>query len=388
MKTRHSTCIALAGALSILPLTAQAQNETRLEALERRVEALAGQVGQQPAGGVIHAPLLSSSKVHLAGYGAAGYTEPEGEGGRFDQVLFAPIFHYQYADIMLLESELEIEVDESGEAGFALEYLTLDLFLNDYITLMAGKFLSPLGQFRQNLHPAWINKLPSAPLGFGHDGAAPLAEVGLQLRGGLPLGGVRTNYALFVGNGPALVEGHEAGEFAIESEGLASDADDGKVFGGRLGLIPLPGLEIGISGAAGEVGFGSHHGPAELEPGEPVRDYSALGADLVYKLKGLELRGEYIEQNVDADVASVAAPQELEWNAWYAQAAYLLPGTGWEGVLRYGEQDLSNEGQSQLAVGLNYLFAPNVLAKAAYEFNDSDDGESIDRLQLQLAFGF
>ena len=56
----------------------------------------------------------------------------------------------------------EIEIDDAGETETNLEYLTIDWFINDYMALIAGKFLSPIGQFRQNLHPSWINKLPSA----------------------------------------------------------------------------------------------------------------------------------------------------------------------------------------------------------------------------------
>ena len=69
--------------------------------------------------------------------------------------------------------------------------------------LQVGKFMSPIGQFVQNQHPSWINKLPMTPLGFGHDGAAPTSNVGMALRGGLPkIAGLRSNYVLFVANAP------------------------------------------------------------------------------------------------------------------------------------------------------------------------------------------
>ena len=141
---------------------------------------------------------------------------------------------------MLLESELEVNVGEDGETEIGLEYLTLDLFLNDYMAVIAGKFLSPIGQFRQNIHPSWINKLPSAPPGFGHDGAAPISDVGIQLRGGLPsLGSVKTNYAVYIANGPELDAMTEGGDVELEgimAEGFTRDADGGKVVGGRFGI--------------------------------------------------------------------------------------------------------------------------------------------------------
>jgi len=159
------------------------------------------------------------SRVHLGGYGAVGFSYDDNENDRFNQVQFSPIFHYTFKDLILLESELELEVEEDGETEIALEYMTIDWFINDYVTLLGGKFLSPIGYFRQNLHPTWINTLPTVPVGFGHDQAAPVADVGMQLRGGIPLGGTMfSNYALFVSNGPILELNEDGDEIeAIES---------------------------------------------------------------------------------------------------------------------------------------------------------------------------
>ncbi len=107
-------------------------------------------------------------------------------------------------DKFMMESELEISVNSEGESEVELEYAALDWFLHDNATLVAGKFLSPIGQFRQNLHPSWVNKLPAAPIGFGQGGAAPWADIGVQLRGGLKAGNTLMNYAVFVSNGPEL----------------------------------------------------------------------------------------------------------------------------------------------------------------------------------------
>ena len=148
--------------------------------------------------------LQPDTLIHMAGYADVGYTDSESSDGSFNVGTFSPIFHFQYRDLVMLESELEIEVGDDGETETSLEYLTIDWFINDYMVLVAGKFLSPIGQFRQNLHPSWINKLPSAPPGFGHDGAAPVSDVGFQFRGGFPMGNIRTNYAVYVSNGPEL----------------------------------------------------------------------------------------------------------------------------------------------------------------------------------------
>lgn len=232
----------------------------------------------------------TTAVTHLAGYASADYISPENGASAFAGN-FNPNFHFQYNDKILWEAELEFEVEEDGATDIGLEYSSIDLLLTDNLVLVAGKFLSPIGTFRQNLHPSWINKLPSTPPGFGHDGAAPLAEVGIQLRGGVGVGG-RFTYSGDVGNGPKLIA--EGGEIhAAETEGFAGDADDDKIFGGRLSYLPFPSLEIGVSGASGDISVVEID---EMEiSGDPKRDYEVMGYDASYRWNNLELRGEYIK---------------------------------------------------------------------------------------------
>jgi hypothetical protein len=320
------------------------------------------------------------SGVHLAGYGALNYSA---EDDRFNKALFAPIFHYQYKDLFLLESELEIEVTDSGSTTTTLEYLTVDWFMNDYMTLVAGKFLSPVGQFRQNLHPTWINKMVNAPVGFGHDQASPIAELGLQLRGGFPVSEtMNANYALYVSNGPILELNGAGDEIeAVEYNASTEDVDDNKTFGGRIGLTPLPNTEIGFSGAFGDIAI----------PGEADRDYDVIGVDYFGRWKNFDLRGEYVRQQVDA-LATSAAADSQEWEAWYTQLSYKFLPTKFEAVTRYGDfnSNHADQRQEQWALGLNYLFAPNAIAKLSYEFNDGLVGTAKDQDQLlmQLTYGF
>jgi len=362
--------------------------------------------------------------IHMSGYADIGYTIASGEDGSFGVGRFSPIFHYLYRDIVMLESELEIEIDERGETEVALEYLTIDYFLNDNIALVGGKFLSPIGQFRQNLHPSWINKLASAPPGFGHDGAAPTSDVGLQARGGFKIGNMFTNYAAYVSNGPELNSVFEDDEFELEgivAEGFNADADGEKVFGGRIGVMPLPGLEIGISVATGkatvtalELAHGGDEGDDGHEkarsvvldehehddPEEPsfdlhdeqARDYDVFGVDFVYGLRNFQLRGEYVKSKVGAAEHGVTASEGATWESWYTQAAYLIPRTKIEPVIRYTDFNSphSSQDQTQWGLGLNYLISSNVIGKVTYELNDGMPGSiaDVNRWLFQLAYGF
>ncbi len=327
----------------------------------------------------------TDSVVHLAGYASTTYSGSNSSdvNSAFSGAQFNPIFHYQYKNLLMLEAELELEVEDDGGTSTELEYLTIDYFVNDYVTAVAGKFLSPIGQFRQNLHPAWINKLPTAPPGFGHDEAAPVSELGMQARGGFPVGNpMFANYAVYVGNGPILEI--EDGEIeAIEAEGRTSNDDDRFVLGGRFGLLPLPMLEIGLSGATGKVA-------GEDEP-SARRDYTVLGADVAWIRNNFRMRGEYTKQKVGSESSS-EAPDSTDWEAWYAQVAYRLRPTKWEGVVRYTDYDSPHrsDDQKQWALGINYLFAPNAMVKFAYNFNDGQDGSDADEnsFQAQFAYGF
>lgn len=378
----HGPRITAAIALLMLAAAVPAQErppaelEQRIEALENRLARMEHEADQVPP----------SSVVHLTGYAAVGYSDAEGAPGTFDQVSLSPVLHYMYKDLILLESEFEFSVDEDGETETDLEYATLDLFMHDNAVLAAGKFLSPIGQFRQNIHPAWINKLPSAPPGFGHDGAAPLAEVGAQVRGGFSLAGRRSNYAVFVGNGPrAEIEGDEI--HGVDTEGFASNEDGDEVWGGRFAIVPWPQFELGVSGAAGKIGL-FDDSQSLIESG---RDYDVVGADFVYHLSLLEFRGEYVRQRIASDSGSVV-PEEFKWTSWYGQAAYRIAPTRWEAVLRHGDFDSPHvDGdQRQWAAGLDYWFAGNVVGKLAYEWNDGRSGTEAeeDRVLLQMAYGF
>jgi len=329
----------------------------------------------------------ATSVTHLSGYASADYVSVENGPSAF-VANFNPMFHFLYENKILWEAELEVVVEENGETEIGLEYTTVDWFLNDNLTLIAGKFLSPIGNFRQNLHPSWINKLPSAPPGFGHDGAAPISEVGVQLRGVAPMGNSRLNYAFFLGNGPKI-EGEDGEIHAIEAEGFASDPDDEKVFGGRVAFLPIPSLDLAVSGATGDAAVVEDDG-IDVE-GDPKRGYQVLGFDASYQWNNLDLRGEYVKQEVDPNPLSIA-PEGGVWETWYAQAAYKFADGKWEGVARYTDfqSPHADDTQEQLALGINYLITPSAFLKFGYESNKGEPGEitDADRWILQIAYGY
>jgi hypothetical protein len=369
-----------------------AQEAVYVERVERLEATQAG------GGGSLLSGTSGNSFYHIAGYADVGYTDADDGVSSFNTGHFAPIFHYQYKEILLLEAELAFgsETNEEGETETEteLEYLTLDLFINDYMTLVAGKFLSPIGQFQQNLHPSWINKLASMPIGFGagHGGASqatPIGDVGVQLRGGIPVKDMRINYAVFVGNGPRIIAEEHMGDVEIEgldTSGTASDLNGNKSVGSRLGFLPLPNLEIGVSALTASAAYVGDEMISD-------RDYDVYGMDFYYApgyIDNLTLRGEYVKTELGAGSASEEDAAKKTWEAWYLQASYFMDQYKLEPVLRYGEyEDAHGETKTQWAPGLNYRFSSNIIGKVGYEFNDTNGDEGVsDRFTLQLAYGF
>jgi len=379
--------------------SSNANLQKQIDELQNQVSALNSEVQQAAEW------KNPNTLVHMAGYADVGFVSPENGNDSFVVGTFAPIFHFQYRDVVMLESELEFEITEDGETEVALEYLTIDWFVSDYAAVIAGKFLSPIGQFRQNLHPSWVNKMPSAPPGFGHDGAAPISDLGVQVRGAIPLGSIRANYAVYASNGPELNSVTEdETEFELEgirAEGFGADRDGDKTIGGRFAILPVSSVEIGVSIAIGKATVTELENEVEpptagLEPGliagESARDYDVIGADFVWFTGNMSLRGEYVKTQIGEATTGTTAGESATWESLYAQLAYRLPKSKWEGVIRYADFDSphNSEDVTQTMLGINYLVSNNFIAKLAYESNDGTVGEPSDddRTLLQLAYGF
>lgn len=418
------TSVSLVAALLLaLPVAASAQTvedlRQRIQQLERQVEELKGAVGRMqiaptPAPA---APPASAEEVKrlreevsalkpgltnflLTGYGFTEFRNEKRENSTFNASL-NPLFLWKLGDKLLFEGELELGLKDN-ETKLMLEYAQIAYFLNDYVTLGAGKFLTPFGIFPERLHPAWINKLPTAPPAFVEDeGLAPTSQVGAQVRGGIPLGEVwRANYSLYVGNGPRLeTGGEEAGTLMFENW---PDNNPGKAVGGRIGILPLPGLELGGSflwGRADPKGVGrkvdARLWGLDLSY---VREVEALGGQI-------DLRSEYVRQDIDR-LTYVVDDMPFDFNnkKWsvYAQVAYrpsLLDTPvlrDLEFVYRFsyfdwptGTPSMKMSDWTQHTVGLNYWITPSAVLKAAYEFNNRElRGTSNDLFILQTAWGF
>ena len=342
----------------------------------------------------------STIKWQFGGFGTGDFTVSSGPGqtSTFEGGSFNPIFLVSYKDLLFWESELEVSKRPDVSTKLELEFANINLNATDWLTVTFGQFLSPIGDFQQHLHPSWINKLPDRPAGFVEDGGLePLQDVGLQLHGAFPIGSTTLEYAAYVGNGPQIAaEG-------INHEAAGSDDNNDKAVGGRIGFRPLPYLTIGLSGMRSRI-----TGLAVTGGVSTSSDFELGGADFAFTKGPWAVRGEYLISHLDklssaleaTDAAPTAIPSTI-WRAGYLQASYRLSGLtdnwlvgNFEPVLRFskftvtgfdGFKDLEEE---RYTAGLDYWFAPSVVAKLALERRNFDNTSNETVGRFQVGFGF
>ena len=352
------------------------------------------------------AALKSSGKTHfmIRGFAQFGLDISE-ENVNFNMTSFNPVLLWRHGDRFLFESEIEIEY-MTNQLSLNLGYANASYIVSKGLVVRMGKFLIPFGTFGEKLHPSWVNKFSTMPLGVGHDGITPMSDIGVEIRGGLQLGKSKMNYSLYAVNGPAIKDGtEEPDEAGMLSFGNAIDNNKNKAIGSRIGILPLSNssLEIGFSGYYGMPG--SDYSPFEGDSiNEDIKfnDVTALltAIDISYvkrisPLKGIiDIKGQYGTSNVSK--ATYYDPEDTsrytftnKCFAYYAQLAYrpsLVENDvlkNFEVVGRYSvyntpEGSLWENNQSQIDVGLNYWFTWRTVLKMSYQITEGAIGASHD----------
>ncbi len=331
------------------------------------------------------------SKFMLRGYYHSGFeavtiddeTEYNFVGGSIN-----PIMMFKQSDKLFFEAEFEGEFEE-GNFEFGLEYADMSYVLNRYMTIRAGKFILPFGTFMEKLHPAWINRMATRPLGFGHDGIAPSSDVGVELRGAFYTGSTKLNYQIYVVNGPQLKDGdHEPEEAGMLSFGFKEDNNADKSVGGRLGIFPFSNsmLELGVSGLTGKVG-------TEASVFEDIRaNLFAVDLSFVKNLdfmkSVIDIKGQF--NNSQLDKASYFVPEDTtgatyeydnKSTTYYGQLSIRpalvsnsfvrkLELVGRYSAMQTPEGSFWEQNPTQTAIGINYWVDWRTVLKLGYQTTD------------------
>jgi len=377
------------------PAASQAETDQALDEIDKEVKAVKKMAKDSYPG---------STKFMVTGYGSAGFIDQNRGGDRLFSATFNPIFLWKLSDRLLFEGELEAEL-EGSDTHIALEMAQISYVLNDYMTVGGGKFLNPMNYFVERQHMAWVNKLPDKPLAV-YDGLMPETEVGFQLRGGVPVGPTKFGYALYVANAPAL-QTDTATVGANDLGTLEFDNFDnvGKhlAYGGRIGFLPIPELEIG---------YGLQYSSV-TPPGSGTSVKALLqSADLSYVRESallmgtINLKAQWAWSHLGSFVydpeGTLGGPFTFQnhRDGGYAQLAYRPSKVenpfikNLEPVFRY---DVFHQADTQTGVderrytfGLNYWLGPSTVIKTAYEFDHQSgvNAEPHDAILLQFATGF
>ena len=351
----------------------------------------------------VQAAVARDSKFLISGYTSvtARFSKVQSS---FSNIGLVPILLWKPNKNILVESELEISL-AGRETNLELGYADVSFFLNKYLTVRAGKFISPFGIFQDRLHPSWINKLPTFPVGTGEDklGVGPTSEVGIDFRGAVPLGPSKMNYSIFLAYGAQLItDPTDPSKQGTLTYGNSEAISKKLTVGGRVGFLPL-------SNSSLEVGFSYRNGNV----GDKNSAFKTVGTqiyalDLTYVkqldfIKGLfDVKAQWNKANVDKaeyidagdSTGNTTYTFDNKRSSFFAQAAYrptmsqskFLKKT--EIVFRYagftppdGAQDLNKI--KQYTYGLNYWINWRTAVKLAYQSQENEN-----TFFVQFAVGF
>ena len=337
----------------------------------------------------------------IVGDAEAGFVKTEGQHSAFLLTDFAPIFLFRATDKVLFEAGFDVVLqngsnpsgshDSGSGTSVSLSFATLDYFFNDYLTVLAGDNLLPLGTYSER-GAGWLNKIPDSPLPRD---VLPGSGVGVQLRGAMPVGesGQALTYAIYGVNGPSSNDGSAnsdqldlGGNVGLQSNGTVANLHGSPSAGGRIGwFFPWKAhydVELGVSGQSG--------------PWNDVDNklWSAFVFDGAMHLSPyFEVKGEYINTWVETTDRGTASP-----HGWWIQAGYKLASlqlelpmiNNLELVARYDKlNDIASTRTERETVGFVYYITNTLWFEGDYEFvNSSDATMASNALLFQLSYGF
>ena len=396
------------------------EDQAKIRKLQRRVAeapasselppiAMGGKGSQSPASRLETAAAdiagpLATHNFTMIGDAEVQFVKSSHSHGGFVFADFAPIFLYRANDNILFEAGFDFMIQnvasamagDTSRGGYNttvnLSFATIDYIMNDYMTLMAGNMLLPLGTYSER-SAGWLNKVPDAPMPRN---IIPGNGIGAQLRGAIPVGekGGSIHYSVFTANGPGSLDGSGragqldlGGNTGLTLAGNTANNHGGMGYGGRVGFFypwkAQHDVEIGISGMSSPWDNAGN------------RNFSAGVLDMALHLgPSVEIKGEYIHSWYGTDDMGTIKP-----SGWWVQGGYKLAGIApavpvlkdTELIARYdtvsdGMGTRTNRGTT----GFVYYLTNTLWFEGAYEWTRSrgPNPAPSNEIIFQLSYGF
>ena len=305
--------------------------------------------------------------------GNAGYfTNIEGGHAELNPQI-SPVLLLPIGDRWLVEARGEFEGDferpdgggaYAGKVSKDLDYVQLDYIVNPYLTITAGRFLTPFNLYNERLYPIWIRKLPLDPLIFP---IATGSSDGFMFRGGFPVNSrFELNYATYFSA--------QASPDAIESD---------RTSGGRLGFfLPDQRLEAGFSWQK------------ELQDGRNT----AFGFYSSWQPRALplNLRSEYSRSDDGSGYWITAAYMLSQASFWHTTLRHteivgglqqFFVGESTKDNAQGEEDNLPEANTRQADLGLNYYIHDGLKLTGSYSRQFGADGDA-NLWSLGIAYRF
>jgi type II secretory pathway pseudopilin PulG len=365
--------------------------QKKVEETQKKVEETQQAAAQvQPVHPVPVEGILATHNFSLVGDAEVQFGKTEGQHSTFMLADFAPIFLYRAGDNVLFEAGFDIGYQSNHPQGSGattqvnMSFATIDYLFNDYVTVVAGEMLLPLGTYNER-NAGWLNKIPDDPLPYSQ-GILPGNGTGIQLRGSKSIGdsGQMVTYSIYGVNGPQSIDGTGNSTNIDFADVVNQHATPSA--GGRIGWFypwrPHWDIEFGESG---ESGTWDNNGKYQ---------WSGNVVDAALHLSPyFEAKGEYIYTWQQTADRGTIAPR-----GWWVQAGYKLSGlqlelpmvNSVELVYRY---DTVNDGlgteTDRQTVGCVYYITNTFQFEGDYEFvHSTDPSQANNELIVQLSYGF
>ena len=317
---------------------------------------------------------------------AFGFIAPQTGPQGFFFGEFSPDFYLKLNDWVFFEGEFSA----GSNGSVSLTFASADFFINDWLTVLLGRFVAPIGWYNLRLNNPWVNKLPidapDTPL-LWRQVLPTFTAQGIEAMGSHYIcdSPIKLDYAAYVSNGLNLpvTAAPKLNDLAnLENmENTFAFITDDKAVGGRVGLW-WP--EVGLAGGLSGLYNGSYIPRSE----DAIRLWAL---DLNYHKGNWDARFEYGMTDQDT---SPFLPHRIRRQGVNAQVAYRPRDAcnkylqNIEVVYRYGYVDFDGINPNKLTpssfaspidvpvrrqqhdFGIDYWISPRLVLQFAYEIND------------------